>query len=968
MKRARMKQTAYRTGQILLLGLGMLLAHTALATNYDFPNKLPAGCSNAGSGNYTCGSLSLNWNDTVTISSPKPASITFGGPLSISSNVQINTGGLASDLVMTVNGAAQFGYDDKITGNINAASVSDGGGSTYNGSITATNGVSFGWLDTINGNVNAASVSDGGFSTYNGSITATNGVSFGWLDTINGNVNAASVSDNGGSTYNGNITATNGVSFGWFDMITGNVVGASVSDGGDTRYGKSITATSGSITLNSGDRVDGDVTAQANHGGNITLGYNTPVSGCVQSSSNSSGSISLAWNASAGGVCCLSGGSCGTNCVSNGSGQPMPPACTPPSVGPDHIRITDDGNGLTCTPETLTVIACANAACTAPYYTASAVTGNVTWAGAPGGSVPFNITAGGTTTVSLPVTTVQTVTLGTSAVNPAAIHPSDCWNTATATASCSLPFADSGLLVSAPNHVAETVQNMTISAVRKADNALNCVPAFANVSRTVNLKCAYANPTTGTLSARVAGIALNAGNNATAACDATGQSPSLTFNASGTATTTLQYADVGQMTLNATYTGSTGTGDAGLVMTGSGSFIAAPASFAFSGITAGPIKAGNNFSATVTAANAADNATPNFGKENSPEGVTLTSTLVTPAGGHNPALGNGMIAGATFTNGIATLSNLNWSEVGNINLNAVLTSGNYLASGLNASGVTAATVGRFIPDHFDTAVLQTGVAPAFVPMACPSGLTCPTLYNGMVYSGQPFSVQVTARNLGGGATTNYDGLLGFSKAVTLTAWDALGSTTTQNPGGGAVANGAIAAAAFRAGIATTATPAYTFATAPTSPTDIYIRAADTDGVSSLRANPSTSVEGGIKVVSGRLQIANAYGSELLALPVNVSAQYWNGSAYVPNSLDSCTSIASTNFTQTPGPGAAITTTILGGGTLSSGAGAITLTKPAPAPSGKGSVNLASTIAWLPGSGRATFGIAASPFIYLRENY
>lgn len=126
------------------------------------------------------------------------------------------------------------------------------------------------------------------------------------------------------------------------------------------------------------------------------------------------------------------------------------------------------------------------------------------------------------------------------------------------------------------------------------------------------------------------------------------------------------------------------------------------------------------------------------------------------------------------------------------------------------------------------------------------------------------------------------------------------------------------------------------------------------------------------MVSGRLQIANAYGSELLALPVNVSAQYWSGSYYVANSLDSCTSIANTNFTQVPpGLGDVITTTIQGTGTLMSGAGTITLSKPNPAPTtplGRGSVNLASTIAWLPGSGRATFGIAASPFIYLRENY
>ena len=172
-----------------------------------------------------------------------------------------------------------------------------------------------------------------------------------------------------------------------------------------------------------------------------------------------------------------------------------------------------------------------------------------------------------------------------------------------------------------------------MQAVKKADNSLVCVPAFANIAKTVNLKCAYSNPATGTLPVRVGGTALNAAGNAAAACDATGANVSLNFDATGTATPSLQYADVGQMNLTASYTGTAGSLDAGLSMTGSTSFIAAPASFAFSGITAGPIKAGNPFSVTVSALNNAGVVTPNFGKETTAEGVTLTPSLVTPAGG-----------------------------------------------------------------------------------------------------------------------------------------------------------------------------------------------------------------------------------------------------------------------------------------------------------------------------------------------
>ncbi|MDA8327406.1 MAG: polymer-forming cytoskeletal protein [Betaproteobacteria bacterium] len=293
--------------QFLLFGLGMLLAHTALATNYSFPSNMPAGCSNAGGGNYTCGSVSLNWGDTITISGQKLASIAFGGNLSIQ-NTQINTTGSASNLFITVNGT--------LFSNTGAAIIAN---------LTVNGAANFGYQNQITGNVNAVSVNDGGNTTFNGNITASNGVSVGYGTQITGNVTAASVTDAGNATYTGNITATNGVTVGYGTQVTGNVTAGSVSDSGGAQYGGSVTATSGSIALQSDDQVTGSVTAKANNGGNITLASNTQVSGCVQTPSNNS--ISLAWNAGAGGVCCLSGSSCGTSCVSNNSGQPTPPTC-----------------------------------------------------------------------------------------------------------------------------------------------------------------------------------------------------------------------------------------------------------------------------------------------------------------------------------------------------------------------------------------------------------------------------------------------------------------------------------------------------------------------------------------------------------------------------------------------------------------------------------------------------------------
>lgn len=375
---------------------------------------------------------------------------------------------------------------------------------------------------------------------------------------------------------------------------------------------------------------------------------------------------------------------------------------------------------------------------------------------------------------------------------------------------------------------------------------------------------------------------------------------------------------------------------------------------------------------------------------------TPATPLDTPVGtGTAGALSNGGQSGTCpagapncFTSGVATPTNLSYNEVGSFTLSGTAT--NFLnTSGVNLSALVFdnsatplrnAVVGRFIPDHFDTVV--TGGMP------CPVGLTCPTLFNGFVYSGQPFTTNVIARNLGGATTLNYDGSLGFAKAVTLSAWDNLGSTTTQNPPAatpGALASNAVAAAAFKNGATTAGTPAtptytlpnaYPSVTPPPGPTDIYLRALDTDAVTSLRG--VSSVEGGIKIVSGRVMVPSAYGSELLRLPVtNVTVQYYNGTRWVTSSTDTTALVAGNvgiaNCQKNLGnPAPACKPAVaVGAVALANGVGSITLNAPGAGNNGSAdlTLNAAGWPAWLPSAtGRATFGIYKSRFIYLREMY
>lgn len=623
----------------------------------------------------------------------------------------------------------------------------------------------------------------------------------------------------------------------------------------------------------------------------------------------------------------------------------------------------------------------------------STSTGHGTWSTVAGGSInPVNNTGGGTgnytfsnessVVIGLSDTFIESLNINLSAgtVTEHSGAAASCVSqdfTYLSTCDSNLNFADSGFLYNVSDHLSETSQSVTVSAVKKPTNSLNCVPAFSSVSKAVTFTCAYTNPVSGTLPVRVGGKALNAGNNAAAACDATGQAVNLNFDNTGTATTTVQYADVGNMTLNAQYSAS------GVNMIGTDTFIAAPASFAFSGISAGPIKAGNNFSATITAKNSVGGTTPNFGKEISAEGVTLTPTLVTPnpvtfPAAANPALANNNIPGSEFgtggmvndANGVATVNNLSWGEVGSITLRAGLTSTSYLGSGLNPTG-TSATVGAFIPDHFDTSVIATTTA----PLLCPTGLTCPSLYNGFVYSGQPFSLQVIAKNLAGGTTSNYHSGYGLSNTVNLTAWDALGSLVPQNAGW--LANTTLASSAFSNGVGATNTQAYTFSTTPSAPTNIFLRAVDAvnPSVSSRRTTPATSVEGGIMVVSGKIKISNANGSELLPLPLTATVQYWNDVNWVTSTTDNVTQF-NTNLSMTGNIVANIISG-LGGGISVASPGVVTVTggeqtfilNKSVVP---GSVDISlNAPGYLPSqAGRATFGVykGTKEFIFQRENY
>jgi len=611
------------------------------------------------------------------------------------------------------------------------------------------------------------------------------------------------------------------------------------------------------------------------------------------------------------------------------------PAAGPAS--PHHLEIRHpSGEGVTCSPSALTVVACADAGCLEQYT--GGVSGTLVAAG-PGmvvnwpGSAGFSIPAGASSVnVAMQQVTAGTTSLGMTGVYPAPLAATIC---DFGTPSCTFSASDSGFRFDVPNHFAEQAQTITIAAVRKSDGSSACTPAFAAVAKPVTFRCTYDNPVAGTLSVRVGNNALNAGNHAAMACDGHGRAVMLNFNADGEASTTVQYADVGRVTLSANFVG-TGAADAGLSLAGSDDFVAAPSSFAFSDITPAPIIAGANFAATVTALNATGQATPNFGREVGPEGVTLAFARRQPTGsGTSAGSFSGSLGG--FSAGMVTASNLSWTEVGSGDLSAALKSGSYLGTGLNASGSTglAGAVGRFIPHHF-TVDVTAGCAPGFT------------------YSGQAFAVRVTARNAAGGVTTNYDGSAfvtpsTHARSVALSDASALGT-------GEFTAGAAVAASAFRSGAAN-ASPTYAFANKLTAPGTLVVRATNSDGVSS-----SGHAEGSTVLRSGRLRVANGFGRESAALQLVVQAEYWTGGSWLLNASDSCTvvpasAVALGQYRNHLGAATMAWSTVPSAANIVSGSALLALS--APSPAATGSVALALNLGSTTADQSCTSGLAAS---------
>ncbi len=627
---------------------------------------------------------------------------------------------------------------------------------------------------------------------------------------------------------------------------------------------------------------------------------------------------------------------------------------------PDHYAVSSSGTAVNCQPLPVTITAhnSSHAAVgTTDTITLSTSTGHGDWALTSGSgtfvagasnsgsaSYTYSTSDNGAVVLALRDTYPETVTIN---VVDGSITAKS--GGALASEDGAITFAPTGFQITNGSNVATTIgtriaglssaagtgaQTLALQAIRTDTKTGACTTAFASgTTASVGLAYQCNNPTT-CVSGQTFSVTNNGTTTSIAANPASGvasyTSVPLKFStANGEAPISLTYSDAGQVTLYARYGIPLGSGSSsGNYMLGSSQFVVQPASLALSNVKcttyaagscamslAAPgnspgastasgavfMPAGASFSATVTASNYLGAVTPNFGQETSPATVTLVPSLVLPTTGHNPSV-SGSFGG--YASGVATGTSFSWPEVGVVTLTPTVTS--YLGSG-SVTGTTSENVGRFVPGSFGVS-LNT---PVF-------GTGCFTSTPGFTYVGQPFAYTVapvitaTALAVGGATTQNYTGSLMrlANSSLTGRSYTPNPSNPTLNVSGlpatttdPAIADlgGGVVSLTFSAG--TGLAFARGAAVAPFAANiALAINVIDQDGAAASNAvtfgsGTGISFSAGANQYYGRLLLQNAAGSELLDLPMSLTAQYYLSTAqgFVDNLQDSCTTGVTVGF-------------------------------------------------------------------------
>jgi uncharacterized repeat protein (TIGR01451 family) len=654
----------------------------------------------------------------------------------------------------------------------------------------------------------------------------------------------------------------------------------------------------------------------------------------------------------------------------------------------DHIQIEHDGSASVCTPETVTVKACLNASCSTLYT--GAVTVRLSPTGWVGGDT-FSF-SGGVTTRQLSVSTAGTVTLGTVSASPIPAGGTRCF--IGSTESCTMTFANASCNFDAAE-VGGSPQSRLYTKLSGA--AFNVDVLALSSASTVNTTY------TGTVAVDLVDSSASTCPSGSGLTSAT----SVTFASAdqGRKQVTFNYANAAP---NVRVRMKAGTSAAAC---STDNFAIRPQQFTVSA----PVLTNTGLTGTpkaVAGSSFALDADANVASGYSGTAPTLNAAKALDHNG--AAIASGTLSG-TFGNGDgakASGSAFKYLDVGNLQFSpdAVVddkftlvdqamgdcisgSTSNTLSTaryGCNIGSAATGKFGRWVPSHYSFSGALTA--------GCAAG--------GFTYMDQDalgVALTVKAHASTGGTPSASDPVVSrYTSGYTNLA----GVTISGDNNGAAVDVTRLASPAFPSMPSTALwsagvfqlndTYAFTKLAAPDGPYDQFkLKGAVSDPDGAVLIGTAAEQETGTtRIRYGRLRLQNAYGSELLALPLGLSAQYWQGAYFATNTLDSCTalpagSIAMGNYL---GNLNACETRISPATTLLFAGGLSSLTLSRPGAGNSGSVDLSvnegatatgktclsaseanavgGNVPWFgPNLGaRAAFGLYKAPLIYMRENY
>ncbi|MBQ5947593.1 DUF6701 domain-containing protein [Massilia sp. ST3] len=339
-----------------------------------------------------------------------------------------------------------------------------------------------------------------------------------------------------------------------------------------------------------------------------------------------------------------------------------------------------------------------------------------------------------------------------------------------------------------------------------------------------------------------------------------------------------------------------------------------------------------------------------------------------------------------------------WSDIGSFTLRSKVI--DYLGTSADPEA-DPHIVGRFYPAYFSTAV--AGNLPCAPRMQCPS--EGQAAIDSATHSAQRFTTTIKAHDVDGADLPrfNQQTFLELVPNITLKAVNKPGAgTEIVRPLNGGLSDPSLdKRLTLNRPLDYTLGPQFVPNGARSksgwpSPTAVYLRAEASElrgdnsavnkvkGVtlSSVQSDIDQSIEDGIMVVTGRVEVANVFGSERLNTRIPLQAQFWTGTAWAPTSTYADPAVLDVSQVRFSSCTRSLKVAGMSGTANcialdSASAGALPLTggraeyKIAPIGANRqGSVfvNLASP-AWLPSTfGQVTFGQYRSPVIYVREVY